>query len=68
MPPCSNPFWPQVPCSLKGHLSIKQHLLKTEFAKSSLNPQVQAALAEDVRKLKATFLEVLLSRAPSARS
>ncbi|KAG2495325.1 hypothetical protein HYH03_006595 [Edaphochlamys debaryana] len=29
---------------------------------------VQAALAEDVRKLKTTFREVLLSRAPSARS
>ncbi|PNW84432.1 hypothetical protein CHLRE_03g144787v5 [Chlamydomonas reinhardtii] len=31
-------------------------------------PFVEAALAEDVRKLKSTFREVLLSRAPSARS
>lgn len=30
--------------------------------------QVQAALAEDIRRLRSTFLEVLLSRAPSARS
>lgn len=62
-------FCPRLCAAQRGtiHLSTIDRT-QVQFCAILPTPQVQAALAEDVRKLKSTFLEVLLSRAPSARS
>ncbi|GFR42097.1 hypothetical protein Agub_g2939 [Astrephomene gubernaculifera] len=59
-----------VPCFLffDGGAVIRRLSLRDVRSLAGPRPSIQAALAEDVRRLKSTLLEVLLSRAPSARS
>ncbi|GIL77074.1 hypothetical protein Vretimale_3145 [Volvox reticuliferus] len=59
-----------VPCFLffDGGAVVRRLSLRDIRRLTGPKPYVQAALAEDVRRLRNTFMEVLLSRAPSARS